>query len=870
MTPNQTIAHYRIVSKLGEGGMGEVYRATDTKLGREVAIKILPAGFAQDPGRMARFEREAKVLASLNHPNIAAIYGVEERALVMELVEGESPKGPMPFEDAWKIMMQVADALEYAHEKGIIHRDLKPANVKVTPEGVVKLLDFGLAKAFSSEGETSGPGNAENSPTLTINATEVGVILGTAAYMAPEQAKGKRVDKRADVWSWGVMLYELLTGSRLFQGEDVADTLAQVLTKQPDLSRVPTNVRRLLKDCLEKDPKDRLRDIGDAPRLLEGEVPLAQAPAAKTRWPWLVAAIAVIIAVALAIALWRATRPVDHPLTRLTVDLGPDALPGHTTVAISPDGRRIVYPARSPNGKQALATRLLDQTEATLLPGTEGGSEPFFSPDSQWIGFFASGQIKKISVEGGTPVALYSAPNLFGASWGEDNRLVTAPAFRSPLWRTPASGGPAEPFTTLGPGEVSHWWPQVLPGGDAVLFTASSSTFAWDNATIEAISLKTHQVKIAQRGGYYGRYLPGGYLVYVHQGTLFGVKFDLAKLEVRSAPVPILEDVAANPSIGDGRFDFSNSGTFVYNAGKGPAAARQIDWLDSSGKLQPLISAPGLYFTPRFSPDGRKLAFTNGDIFIYDLDRDSTSRLTFNGNANVAVWAPDGKHLALASANNGFNISWVRSDGAGPVLNLLKSTGFVAPWSFSPDGSRLAYFEATPGGVWDLWTLPLDLSDPDHPKPGKPEPFVSAPANELLPMFSPDGRWIAYRSDESGTDEIYVRPFPNANGGKWQISIGGGLYALWSKDGRELFYESADNRIMVLDYSVQGSSFVPGKPRLWSDKQLFFPGLPNLDLAPDGKRFAVLAQPETSSSAGNSARVTFLFHFFDELKRKIP
>jgi Tol biopolymer transport system component/predicted Ser/Thr protein kinase len=870
MTPRQTIAHYRIVSKLGEGGMGEVYRATDTKLGREVAIKILPAGFAQDPGRMARFEREAKLLASLNHPNIAAIYGVEERALVMELVEGESPKGPMPFEDAWKIMMQVADALEYAHEKGIIHRDLKPANVKVTPEGVVKLLDFGLAKAFSSESETSGPGNAENSPTLTINATEVGVILGTAAYMAPEQAKGKRVDKRADVWSWGVMLYELLTGDRLFQGEHVADTLAQVLTKQPDLSRVPTKVRRLLKDCLEKDPKDRLRYIGDAPRLLEGELPLAQTPAAKTRWPWLVAAIAVIIAVALAIALWRATRPVDHPLTRLEVNLGPDAMTGSdTTVAISPDGRRIVYPARSPDEKQALATRLLDRPESTLLPGTEGGSEPFFSPDSQWIGFLASGQIKKISVEGGAPVALCSAPGSFGASWGEDNRIVAATSPLSPLVWIPASGGTPRTLTRLAPGEISHRWPQVLPGGDAVLFTASTPKFNWDNANIEVLSLKTGQVKIVQ-SGYHGRYLPSGHLVYIHEGTLFGVKFDPAKLEVRSAPVPILEDVAANPTIGDGRFDFSNSGTFVYDAGKGPAAARRIDWLDSSGKFQPLVSAPGLDFNPRFSPDGRKLAFISGDVFIYDLDRESTSRLTFNGSTRLAVWAPDGKHLALASANNGFNISWVRSDGAGSIVNLLKSADEIVPWSFSPDGRRLAYFEYTPGAGFNLWTLPLDLSDPDHPKPGKPEPFLSTPANEALPLFSPDGRWIAYRSNESGSDEIYVRPFPNANEGKWQISSGGGLIAFWSKNGHELFYETADNRIMAVDYTVHGSSFVPGKPRLWYDKPLFSVRVSNLDLAPDGKRFAVLAQPESAPGAASPARVTFLFNFFDELRRRIP
>ena len=461
-----------------------------------------------------------------------------------------------------------------------------------------------------------------------------------------------------------------------------------------------------------------------------------------------------------------------------------------------------------------------------------------------------------------------------GGSWGEDGDIAVAFGVTSSLSRVPAAGGSAQPLTKLGRGEVTHRWPQVLPGGSAVLFTASGRAAAIENANIEAFSVKTGQVKIVQRGGYYGRYLPGGYLVYVHQGVLFGVGFDLARLEERGAPVPLLEDVAANPTTGGGQFDFSwgpsGQGTFVYIAGKSAAQAWQIAWLDSSGKMQPLLAAPHAYTTPRFSPDGRKLAYTDGDVYVHDIERDTTTRLTFTGDSGLPVWAPDGKHLVFQSAENGFSLFWVRGDGAGEPQPLLTGTDNPVPWSFSPDGRRLAYFETGPGTGFDLWTLPLDLIDPDHPKAGKPEPFLRTPADEIVPRFSPDGRWIAYRSNESGNTEIYVRPFPAGSGGKWQISTGGGLYALWSNNGRELFYQTADNRIMVVDYTVDGASFAQGKPRLWSDKQIFYTGTSNLDLAPDGKRFAVFTMPEAAGGEKGSVHVTFLLNFLDELRRKIP
>jgi len=878
VSPQQTIAHYRITAKLGQGGMGEVWRAIDTKLGREVAIKVLPEAFAQDADRMARFTREAQVLASLNHPNIAAIYGVEERALVMELVEGQTLKGPLPLETALDYARQIAVALEAAHEKGIVHRDLKPGNIMVTPAGVVKVLDFGLAKAQ----EPVAAGRVEDSPTLTISPTRVGLILGTAGYMAPEQARGGTVDKRADIWAFGVVLYEMLTGRRLFQGETVSDTLAAVLRHEPDWDRVPPQVRRLLQRCLEKDPKKRLRDIGDAMALVEDS---PAAPPRRSVLPWALAtAVAIIVAAVALWAVWRAPRPVEHPLTRLSVDLGPDAMTGlNLTAAISPDGRRLVFPARGPNGKQQLATRLLDQAQTTLLPGTENGGNPFFSPDNQWVGFFADGKLKKISAIGGAPVTVCDSPYDYGASWGEDGTIVAALNLLSGLSRVPAAGGRPQLLTRPGKGKTTHRWPQILPGGQAVLFTASPNAPEMENASVEAISLKSGVTKTLVAGGYFGRYLPAngtrGYLVYLHQGALLGVDFDPVRLEPQGTPIPLLEDVAASPIQGGGQFDFSAApsghGTLVYLAGKGAAQTWPVVWLDSSGKMQPLIATPGAYTNLRFSPDGRRLAFTvsatsGTDIYVYELERETMTRLTFGGHSLIPVWTPDGKHIAFSSTASSSGIWWIRGDGSGEPQQLLAAQNSIGPWSFSPDGRRLAYHESHPETGFDISTLPLDTSDPVHPKAGKPEPFLGTPSDELVPMFSPDGRWIAYRSNESGTNEIYVRPFPAGRGGKWQISTGGGLYGIWSNNGRELFYETADNRIMVVDYTVDGASFVPGKPRLWSDKQLFYTGTSNLDLGPDGKRFAVFPMPEAAGPEKGTVHVTFLLNFLDELRRRIP
>ena len=865
---------YEILAPIGAGGMGEVYRAKDTKLDREVAIKILPDALAQDPERLARFEREAKVLASLNHPNIAQIYGVEERALVMELVEGESLKGPLPVETALKYAKQIADALEAAHEKGIVHRDLKPANVKVTPEGVVKVLDFGLAKAAEER-----PVDAQNSPTMTMSPTRAGMILGTAAYMSPEQARGKAVDRRTDIWAFGCVLYEMLSGRPVFTGETITDVLAAVVKSEPDWNLVPQKVRRLLASCMQKDPKRRLQAIGDYRLLLEDK---PQAGSLRhSRLGWVVAASLAVVSIALGAVAWRATRPVDHPFMRLDVDLGPDAIAGQfTTTAISPDGARLVFPIKSPGGKQMLARRLLGETKPAALSGTENGRDPFFSPDGKWIGFFADGKMKKISVQGGAPVVLCDAPDARGASWGEDDNIIAALNTFGVLSRVSAEGGTPQPATRQGP---VHRWPQFLPRNESVLFTAAPSMIAFEDASIAAASLKTGEVNVLVRGGYFGRYLPTGYptghLVYVHQGVLFAIPFDPARLELRGSAVPILEDFAGDPNSGAGQFSFSRNGDLVYRTGKVRSQNWAVSWLDHSGKTLPLMPTPGFYLQPRLSLNGQQLALsriahTDRDIFVYDLQRDTMTRLTAGILAANPVWSPDSKHIAFGFNSGSPGLGWVRADGTGEIQHLLDSKYTVNPYSFFPDGRRVAYYGIDADARFKIWTVTLDVSDPDHPRPGKPELFLNTQANVKDPVVSPDGRWMAYESDESGRYEVYVQPFPipsGGAGGKWQISTGGGVLAIWSRNSREMFFQNPDNRIMVMDYQGQSGSFVVGTQRAWSDQRLQdVGGLLNYDLASDGKRFAIFPEPEQSTEDKGNVHMTFLLNFFDELRRRAP
>ena len=907
--PGKRLGPYEILSLIGAGGMGEVYRAKDTRLNRIVAIKVLPSHLADSSELRERFEREARTIASLNHPHICTLHDIGHQDgtdfLVMEYLEGETlaqrlVKGALPLDQVLQYAIEIADALDKAHRKGVTHRDLKPGNIMLTKSGT-KLLDFGLAKLK----QEVAPANVHLSqlPTANEPLTAQGSIVGTLQYMAPEQLEGKEVGARTDIFAFGAVVYEMATGKRAFEGKSQASVIGAILKDDPppmsSLSPMtPPSLDRVVKRCLTKEPEKRWQTASDLCEELKwiaegGSQAGISAPLAalrKTRRGRLLAtvvAIAVVMTAALIGALmllWP--RTLDRPLMRLSVDLGPDAVPGvNITASISPDGTRLVFPALGPDGKQRLATRLLDQAIATLLPGTEHASDPFFSPDGQWVGFFADGEMKKISVQGGAPIIVCEATAGRGASWGEDGNIIAALSTATGLSLVPSSGGVPQQLTKLEHGELTHRWPQVLPGGNAVLFTASSASIAYENASIEVLSLKTGERKTLLQGGYFGRYLPTngprGHLVYSHQGSLFGVAFDPVRLELSGTPTPLLDDLACNPLSGTGQLDFSSkTGILVYRSGQASDQAWPVVWLDSSGKTEPLVTKADGYTTPRFSPDGFRLALAvaagaapGREIHIYDLRRDTMSRLVFNTPGNFyPIWSPDGKHIAFRSpSSSGSTIEWIRADGSGDAQRLLESKDPITlPYSFSPDGQRLAYSERSPETGYDLWTLPLDTSDPDHPKPGKPELFLKTSFNQLFPAFSPDGHWMAYASDKSGRFEVYVRRFPGP-GNEWQISTGGGQFPIWSRNGRDVFFESPENRIMVADYTATSDSFVSGKPRVWSEKQIRDLGsVANLDLAPDGKRFAMLALPEATKQEKGSVRVTFLLNFFDEVRRRIP
>jgi serine/threonine-protein kinase len=854
----QTIAHYRITVKLGEGGMGEVWRATDTKLNRDVAIKILPDAFAQDAERMARFEREAKVLASLNHPNIAAIYGVEERALIMELVEGETLHGLQPLETALNYARQIAEALEYSHERGIVHRDLKPANIKVTPEGRVKVLDFGLAKAMSNE---TAAGNPESSPTLTMRASMAGVILGTAAYMSPEQARGKQVDKRADIWAFGVVLYEMLTSEQLFQGETVSDVLAAVLTREPDWNRAPVKVRRLLQRCLEKDPKRRLRDIGDALLLLDEGAPLPPVQV-KSRLPWVAAGLFALAAVMALWSPWHA-KPLQ-PLVRLDVDLGSDvsfdSIRG-PDVIISPDGTRLVYCSQS-----RLFTRRLDQEKATPLPGTEGAYSPFFSPDGQWVAFYTPVSLKKVSVQGGSAVPVCNASWGAGGSWGDDGNIVAALSRMGPISRVPATGGTPVPVVEPAPGDVSIRWPQILPGAKALLFTALTSTMGLEGS-IKVMSLSDRRQTILQQRGIYGRYLPSGHLTYVINGTLFAVLFDVGRREMVGTPVPVLEKVEYSGRNGSAQLDFSQTGTLLYRRGEAAVNTVNVQWLDRAGEVQPFLPKTEEYATPRLSPDGKRLALSLADdIWIYEPQRETMTRLTRMGVANFPVWTPDGRYIIFGGRGG---LYWTHSDGSAEPQALTESGTIQIPYSFTGDGRRLAFLGGSRERGAGIWTVPLERGEAGL-RAGTPEPFRTASFTVTEPHFSPDGRWLAYCSNESGREQVYVQAFPE-KGSKQQISNGGGAYPVFSPNGRELFFRTPENQIMVASYTVAGGSFLVGKPRLWSEKHLANVGLfSSYDIAPDGQRILALMPVDTPEAQRSRRDVSVLLNFFEELQRRVP
>jgi serine/threonine-protein kinase len=893
--------------------MGEVYRATDTSLGRQVAIKIVPDAFADDPERLARFEREAKTLASLNHPNIAHIYGLEKtdgiRALIMELVEGPTvaeriAQGPIPLDDALPIARQIAEALEAAHEQGIVHRDLKPANIKLRPDGVVKVLDFGLAKQLAP---MSGGGDATASPTIMSPTviTGVAVLLGTAAYMSPEQAKGKAADKRSDIWAFGCVLFEMLAGRRAFPGEDIGDTFAAVLRADPDWSALPNEtpvpIRRLLRRCLQKDRRKRLADVADTRMEIEDAASAgpagvrdpeglpADASSAPTGRPyqWMAGMAALVVALIATLIAWSPWQTVTAPAPwRLMAELGANVelVNSGSAIVLSPDGALLAFVApNTTGGVFQLYVRRLDQLQATALPGTEDARNPFFSPDGQWIGFFADDKLKKVSVTGGPAVTLCDAPNARGGAWAEDGSIFfQAPAQDMPLFRVSSAGGKPLAATTLRNGEITQRWPQALPGSTAVLYTSHSAGGDFDAANIVVQPLPAGERKVVVTGGYFGRYVQTGHLLYVRDGTLFAAPFNLDRLDVIGESVPVLEDIASAPTgtgaNGAAQFAVSNTGTLVYLP-SGSLVGRSIEWMDRSGRMETLRKSPATWANPRFAPDGQRLAMdiddgAHSDVWVYEWARDTLTRLTVDpGEAERPIWTTDGSHIAYTSRRGErlrANLYWRPSDGTSDEQRLTESANNQFGGSWHPIEKLLAFTEITTKTRGDLMLLRLEGDDRSDWKEEKPTVFLATPAFEQDPIFSPDGGWVAYSSDESGRNEVYVRPFPGP-GGKWQVSSAGGEFPIWSRAKNELLYRGLDQRIMVLPYAIKGDAFVAEKPRPWSEQPIFAAPSPGrssdlMDLHPDGERVAFAAATQSASAR----QVVFVFNFFQELKRLVP
>ena len=892
---------YEIMAPLGAGGMGEVYRARDHRLGREVAVKVLPASIIADLERRARFEREARVLAALNHPHIATIYAVEDvddaTVLVLEFVDGETladriARGPISWLEALPIARQIAEALEAAHEKGIIHRDLKPSNIALTKDGVAKVLDFGLAKAGDDEAAV----DVSDSPMLTVGETHEGVLLGTAAYMSPEQARGQSIDKRTDIWAFGCVLYEMLTGRKAFVGDTVSNHIGAILERQPEWTRLPvstpTQIQTLLEGCLEKNLHRRWRDIGDV-RLqldkvtslgIDTELDRVAGERRRLRWRryvgWAAATAAAIVVIALFAITSDRTRHVAQ--MHLTIDLGADVtlpLEVGANVTLSPDGRTLAFVALGPDLKTTqLYVRQLAQLRAVPLPGTEHAHEPFFSPDGQFIGFFddTSRKLKKVSIAGGTPVTLADAPDPRGGTWTNDDAIVFQPTPFSgrSLMRVAAGGGQVESYLNAPATLGSIRWPQELPGGRTVLYTAGTAA-KFDSAVIAVQSVGGGSPKVIVRNGYFGRYVPTGHVLYVHDNTLFAAPFDVNRLEIIGRPISVIEGISASVGTGAAQFAVSPTGTLTYVAGQRPLDV--ISWLDRSGRTSPLRTAPGIWSNPTFSPDGQRVAMqisdgTRWDIWEYEWSRDTATRLTIDPtNATSPVWTPDGIRVTFASrrAGNRANVLWQRVDGIGEAERLTDGSYDQRPTSWHPTGKFLAFTEDRPDTNLDVMILPMTGDGSSGWKPGSPFVFLNSSYIEDDPVFAPSGRWIAYDSDETGHTEVFVRPFPGP-GGKVQISSGGGHVPQWSPVKHELFYRDDDHRVMVATYGENGAAFQAEKPQLWSTRS--FPS--NLirpmqrepfAVHPDGDRLALYVPPDVRPGAGGS--VVLVLGFFDELRR---
>jgi serine/threonine-protein kinase len=877
----ETLLHYRVTAKLGAGGMGEVYRAQDTKLGREVAIKALPTGMADAPERLSRLRREAQLLASLNHPHIASIHGVEESEgrlfLVLELVEGDDlserlKRGPLPVEEALLIARQVAEALEEAHEKGVIHRDLKPANIKVTSDGNVKVLDFGLAKALAAD--ESHPDHS-HSPTFSMAATNEGVLLGTAAYMSPEQAKGLPVDKRTDVFSFGCVLYEMLTGRRAYQGEVVSEILASVLAREPDFDVVPTplhpRLKELLRRSLEKDPKKRWQAVGDL--RVEIEAVLADprgiqvadvagarpGPRLRAHALW---ALASVVAIVLTAFVARGLAPApEQPVRRFALDPGGplgEYNPG-SMVALSPDGSHLAYLAIN-EGDQNLHLRPMDAFEATVIPETTGASAPFFSPDGQWLAFFNGPTLKKVQLPAGRPLDVVEIDGLAaGGTWGPDDAIVLG-LREEGLGRVSASGGEIESLTRVETeaGETEHDWPTWLPGGEAIVFTILHKG-ELRNARLAVLSLATGERHILlDEEGYAPRYMDSGHLVYGRAGIVMAVPFDPRALAVTGNPVQMLDGVHTKRS-GAQSIAVSGGGSLAYAPAGAGANERSLLWVDRNGRVTPVEGAPQRdYFNARLSPDGRQVALEvrggEDDIFVFDLGRGTLTGLTAAGTSiRDPVWTPDGDRLSFVSLESN-NLQWKAADGSGSTETLLERDNRQYPADWSPDGSTLAFSEET-GNSTNIWLL----------QDGAATPYLANRATEVAHAFSPDGRYLVYTSWESGSEEVYVRTFPDPDGGRWQISTAGGSEPMWSPDG-EIFYRRRD-RMLAVRVQTEPELALGAQTELFSGA-FFTNSRRAYDYDPRADRFLMLSSVAEDETALSAIHVVLNWH--EELKRRAP
>jgi serine/threonine-protein kinase len=890
-----------LIDLLGKGGMGEVYRAEDTRLGREVALKVLPEAVATNLDWFARFEREARVLASLNHPNIAMLFGfkeIEQRGVIeMELVPGQTlakrlAEGAMPLGEALSVLKQVAQALEAAHDRGVVHRDLKPGNIKITPDGRAKVLDFGLAKVLAND---AAPDEVTHSPAA---ASQTGVILGTPRYMSPEQARGKQVDRRTDIWSFGCIFYEALTGHSPFVGDADTDTLAAILRDEPDfraLERVPAPIQRLIRRCLRKDLQLRLRDIADARIEIEelqqetgafAQVPLAEARRALPGKRSLMAA-AVVAAVGAAAATWSiATRSAisTRQISRVSVTLTPaqHLVAGMSMpFALSSDGTRLIYIAGEPGAPPRIFLRAIDRFDAMPIPGTEGAAAPFLSPDGEWVGFYASDGLQRASLRGATRLRICDAPSVAAAVWAPDDTIVFATTLPGDgLWRVAASGGDPQPLTKPDGtnGVLRHTHPRLLPDGDTVLFTA----IAAESAFVGVASIRTGESKVLLQPRMTGggvAFVDPDRLVYAEAGSLIATRFDPRRNQVRGAPLPLVERVAMAED-GTAWFD-ALPDALVYVPGRTSVPRRALMVVDRDGRATPLSDERGAYSHPRFSPDGRWVAVaidaeSGRDIWLYDLQRGTRTRFTRAGMSASPTWTPDSRWITFQTSRTA---SWTLfqqpADGSGSAEPLFATlppprpdvvsqiaarllpgtpptlTGanpqYPASWSA---GGTLAFTERKPSGERDIWVFE---------RGSDPQPFLLTPWDEWAPAFSPDGRFLAYASDESGRGEVYVQPYPGP-GQRWLISTDGGTDPVWAGDGRQLFYRRG-NRILAV--SIRATPFTVGAPQTLFDTAFDAPDSDrNFDVSPDGRRFLMIR----SEDVDTPSEFRIVFNWREELR----